>query len=103
VLCHSFGLGPFVLSVFFLLNGIIPVWSETNAHKITGLQMIDEKHYIVLLQDEHKLYSYDQMVIPQEEASKVKKGSMLITVTKTGLFGMQFPGESYVLDEGIVP
>jgi hypothetical protein len=65
--------------------------------------MLDAKHYIVLLQDESQINSYDQMVIPQEEASKVAKGSMLITVTKTGLFGMQYPGDSYVLDEGIIP
>lgn len=103
VLCHSFGLGPFVLSVFFLLNGLIPVWSDTNAHKITGLRMLDSKHYIVLLQNEQEINSYDQMIIPQEEASKVQKGSMLITVTKTGLFGMQYPGESYVLNEDIIP
>lgn len=102
VLCHSFGLGPFVLAVFFLINGMIPIHNETTAHKITNVHIADANHYFVYLQDESGISSSDQMIISPEEAAKVHKGSLLITIVRTGLFGMKYPGDSYVIGHEVV-
>lgn len=101
LLCHAFGLGPFVLSAFFLINALIPVWEEGEAFRITGTRKMQNGEVLVSLENNAFEHTTAMRMLSAEQAAAISKGSMLIITKQYGIFGLPSPGESYVLGNKI--
>jgi MtfA peptidase len=92
ILIHIFGVGPFVLSLFFLLNNNIPVWQEGEAHKINKIYW--ETNYKAHVNFTDNTYSddWEHRVIEVRNPRSIKEGDYVIVVTQYGPFGVPVYG-----------
>jgi Mlc titration factor MtfA (ptsG expression regulator) len=102
LLCHTFGLGPFVLSAFLLLNTLVPIWEEGEAFRITSVQKMQDGRTIVSLENNAFQDNSKVRIVSDEQAAAISKGSMLIVTKQYGLFGMPATGDTYVIGHEIV-
>lgn len=96
VLCHIFGLGPFVLSVFLLLNNNIIIRQEAEYHTIESWSTSRNGTYIANPRDGALQHDSKLREIDSEQYQNLRKGDVLVVFTDYGLFGIPVHGRNLV-------
>jgi Mlc titration factor MtfA (ptsG expression regulator) len=91
-LCHFFGLWPLVFAAVMLLNNLIPVWKQGEAHQVSRVRWENATTAIVNYTD--NLFSPDKgFNIVKVERNGLAEGDYVIVVKQYGLFGIPIYGD----------